>query len=61
VSSQGKRILNSHLYETGQNLEEVVLVPGSQEAFAFDAPLAGFLLFIKFRAIWRRRAKFSGP
>jgi hypothetical protein len=43
--NQGKRILISHVYETGKNLEEVVLVPTSQETFAFDAPLAGFLLF----------------
>jgi hypothetical protein len=45
IFDQGKRILISHVYETGKNLEEVVLVPTSQETFAFDAPLAGFLLF----------------
>jgi hypothetical protein len=41
---QGKRILILHLSKTGQNLEQIILVPTRQEAFAFEAPLASFLL-----------------
>ena len=41
---QGERILILHMCETGENLEQVILLPTRQEAFALDTPLAGFLL-----------------
>ncbi len=42
---QGERILILKLGQTRQNLEQIILLPTRQEAFALDASFTGFLMF----------------
>lgn len=58
---QGKRILILHLCEPGQDLEQLVLLPTRQEAFAFNAPFANFLLLEYFQGDMSQQGKVFRP
>lgn len=57
----GQMHLNLHLSKTGQNLEQIILVPPARRRLPLISRLRVFSCLSKFRAMHRSSAKFSSP
>jgi hypothetical protein len=58
---QGERILILHQSETRQDLEQIVLLPTSQEALALDAALTDFLVLEQVQGHMPKQGKVFRP